>query len=94
MVRPGLTGWAQVCGGKLISADEKNALDAWYIRHASLWLDLKIIGRTIWMLSVTGDRRDEKAISIALLDRSYGEVVTLPQAAAARNTPDGIVKSA
>ena len=84
MVRPGLTGWAQVCGGKLISADEKNALDAWYIRHASLWLDLKIIGRTIWMLSVTGDRRDEKAISIALLDRSYGEVVALPRPAAAR----------
>jgi lipopolysaccharide/colanic/teichoic acid biosynthesis glycosyltransferase len=94
MVRPGLTGWAQVCGGKLISADEKNALDAWYIRHASLWLDLKIIIRTIWMLSVTGDRRDEKAISIALLDRSYGEVVALPHAAAARNAPDGIVKSA
>jgi exopolysaccharide biosynthesis polyprenyl glycosylphosphotransferase len=99
MVRPGLTGWAQVCGGKLISADEKNALDAWYIRHASLWLDVKIIMRTIWMLSATGDRRDEKAISIALLDRSYGEVVALPHAAAAaaaraRNEPDGIVKSA
>jgi lipopolysaccharide/colanic/teichoic acid biosynthesis glycosyltransferase len=96
MVRPGLTGWAQVCGGKLISADEKNALDAWYIRHASLWLDLKIIMRTIWMLSATGDRRDEKAISIAMLDRSYGEVVALPHAAAAaaRNEPDGIVKSA
>jgi hypothetical protein len=54
--------------------------------------------RTIWMLSATGDRRDEKAISIALLDRSYGEVVALPHAAAAaaraRNEPDGIVKSA
>jgi lipopolysaccharide/colanic/teichoic acid biosynthesis glycosyltransferase len=94
MVRPGLTGWAQVCGGKLISADEKNALDAWYIRHASLRLDLKIIVRTVWMLSVTGDRRDEKAISIALLDRSYGEVVALPHAASAKNRPDGIVKSA
>ena len=97
MVRPGLTGWAQVCGGKLISADEKNALDAWYIRHASLWLDLKIIVRTIWMLSATGDRRDEKAISIAMLDRSYGEIVALPHVAAAaqaRNEPDGIVKSA
>ena len=96
MVRPGLTGLAQVSGGKLISADEKNALDAWYIRHASLWLDLKIIMRTIWMLSATGDRRDERAISIALLDRSYGEVVELPHAAAAPapNEPDSIVKSA
>ena len=33
-VRPGVTGWAQVCGGRLISVDEKNALDEWYIRHA------------------------------------------------------------
>jgi hypothetical protein len=82
MVRPGLTGWAQVCGGKLISADEKNSLDAWYIRHASLWLDLKIIIRTIWMLSATGDRRDEKAISIALLVHSYSEVVDLPHSTA------------
>jgi uncharacterized protein YdaT len=49
------------------------------------------------MLSATGDRRDEKAISIAMLDRSYGEVVALPHATAAaqaRNEPDGIVKSA
>jgi lipopolysaccharide/colanic/teichoic acid biosynthesis glycosyltransferase len=82
MVRPGLTGWAQVSGGKLISADEKNALDAWYIRYASLWLDLKIAIRTIWMLLVTGDRRDEKAISIALLTHSYSEVTDLPHSIA------------
>ena len=47
MVRPGITGWAQVNGGKLITPEEKNALDEWYVRNASLWLDLKIIGKTI-----------------------------------------------
>ena len=47
MVRPGITGWAQVNGGKLITPEEKNALDAWYVRNASWWLDLKIIGKTI-----------------------------------------------
>jgi lipopolysaccharide/colanic/teichoic acid biosynthesis glycosyltransferase len=94
MVRPGLTGWAQVCGGKLITADEKNALDAWYIRHASPWLDLKIILRTIWMLALTGDRRDEKAISIALLDHPYGDVAVRTPTASGRNAPDGMVKSA
>jgi lipopolysaccharide/colanic/teichoic acid biosynthesis glycosyltransferase len=47
MVRPGITGWAQVNGGKLISSEEKNALDEWYVRNASFWLDLKIIGKTI-----------------------------------------------
>ena len=47
MVRPGMTGWAQVNGGKLITPEEKNALDEWYVRNASFWLDLKIIGKTI-----------------------------------------------
>jgi lipopolysaccharide/colanic/teichoic acid biosynthesis glycosyltransferase len=47
MVRPGITGWAQVNGGKLITPEEKNALDAWYVRNASFWLDLQIIGKTI-----------------------------------------------
>jgi lipopolysaccharide/colanic/teichoic acid biosynthesis glycosyltransferase len=64
-VRPGVTGWAQVCGGKLISVDEKNALDEWYIRQASLRLDLLIVARTMVTL-LTGDRRDEAAIALAL----------------------------
>jgi lipopolysaccharide/colanic/teichoic acid biosynthesis glycosyltransferase len=67
-VRPGLSGWAQVCGGKLISVEEKNALDEWYIRHASLSLDISIILRTIGMFFV-GDRRDEGAIATALVGK-------------------------
>jgi lipopolysaccharide/colanic/teichoic acid biosynthesis glycosyltransferase len=70
-VRPGLTGWAQICGGKLISPEEKTALDEWYIRHASLRLDAAIILRTVWLL-ITRDRRNERAISSALVERSSG----------------------
>jgi lipopolysaccharide/colanic/teichoic acid biosynthesis glycosyltransferase len=70
-VRPGLTGWAQVCGGKLISPDEKKALDEWYIRHASLWCDVNIVARTLRMLLFTGDRRNEPAIATALQGESY-----------------------
>jgi lipopolysaccharide/colanic/teichoic acid biosynthesis glycosyltransferase len=52
MVRPGMTGWAQVNGGKLITPEEKNALDEWYVRNASLWIDLKIIAKTmLFMIS-------------------------------------------
>jgi lipopolysaccharide/colanic/teichoic acid biosynthesis glycosyltransferase len=43
MVRPGITGWAQVNGGKQIANDEKGDLDEWYIRNASPWLDLRIL---------------------------------------------------
>ena len=76
-VRPGVTGWAQICGGTLISPEEKNALDEWYIRHASFRLDLVILLRTVGML-LFGDRRNEKAISMALLDSSHGEPADLP----------------
>ncbi|MFD1468832.1 sugar transferase [Hymenobacter caeli] len=46
LVRPGLTGWAQVHGRNAISWEEKFALDGWYVEHLSLALDLKILWRT------------------------------------------------
>jgi len=49
-VRPGLTGWAQVNGGKLLSKDNKVKLDEWYVRNASLWLDLRIVLMTLKMV--------------------------------------------
>lgn len=50
LVRPGLTGWAQVRYG--YAGDETDALeklqyDFWYLRHQSLGVDLRIIARTI-----------------------------------------------
>lgn len=46
LVRPGLTGWAQVNGRNAISWEEKFAYDQWYVAHQSLGLDLRILGRT------------------------------------------------
>jgi len=67
MVAPGLTGWAQVNGGTTISVEEKNALDEWYVRNASLLLDLRILFYTPVMM-VLGDKRGVSAIERALLD--------------------------
>jgi lipopolysaccharide/colanic/teichoic acid biosynthesis glycosyltransferase len=64
-VRPGITGWAQVNGGTLLSATEKDALDVWYIRNASLWLDLRITWMTFFGL-VKSDRRGEEALAQAM----------------------------
>jgi lipopolysaccharide/colanic/teichoic acid biosynthesis glycosyltransferase len=64
-VRPGITGWAQVNGGTLLSPMEKDALDVWYIRNASIWLDLRIIGMTFLSL-VRSDRRCEEALASAV----------------------------
>lgn len=79
-VRPGITGWAQVCGGKLVSPVEKNALDEWYIRNASLKLDAIIALRTVWMI-LSGDRRDERAIAIARSNEINSQPEMRPRAA-------------
>lgn len=47
-VKPGITGWAQVNGRNALTWNEKFELDVWYVDHVSLWLDLKILGMTIW----------------------------------------------
>jgi len=46
-VKPGITGWAQVNGRNAISWEDKFQLDAWYVDHQSLLLDLKILLLTI-----------------------------------------------
>ena len=68
MVRPGISGWAQVNGGALLSAAEKEELDAWYIRDASPWIDLRIALMTIFSL-LRGDRRVEQVLAQARSDR-------------------------
>ncbi len=47
LVKPGLTGWAQVKGRNLISWEEKLALDVWYIDNHSFILDIKILLMTV-----------------------------------------------
>ena len=47
-VRPGITGLAQVSGRNELSWDEKFELDVWYVDNHSLWLDIKILFRTLW----------------------------------------------
>jgi len=45
--RPGITGLAQVSGRNAVPWEERFALDVWYVDHWSLWLDLRILGRTL-----------------------------------------------
>ena len=47
LVKPGITGWAQVNGRNAISWDEKLRLDVWYVDHISFLLDLKILFLTM-----------------------------------------------
>ncbi|QHG18521.1 MULTISPECIES: sugar transferase [unclassified Nostoc] len=49
-VKPGITGWAQINGRRLLDGcwEEKFRLDIWYIDNWNLWLDLKILVLTLF----------------------------------------------
>ena len=53
-VKPGITGWAQVNGRASLPWSERIELDLWYVEHCSVWLDLKILARTVKMV-LSGD---------------------------------------
>ena len=60
LVRPGVTGWAQVNYGYAddqAEAVDKLTYDLYYVKHMSPWLDLHVLGRSIWtVLSGFGAR--------------------------------------
>jgi len=65
-VRPGITGWAQVNGRNALSWEEKFELDVWYVDNQSLWLDIKILFKTVLQVL----KRD---------GISHGEEATMPR---------------
>jgi lipopolysaccharide/colanic/teichoic acid biosynthesis glycosyltransferase len=48
LIKPGITGWAQVNGRNAISWDLKFEYDIWYVKNISLILDIKILFLTIY----------------------------------------------
>ena len=46
LVKPGITGWAQINGRNSISWEEKFELDIWYVSNQSFLLDLRILWKT------------------------------------------------
>lgn len=67
-VRPGITGWAQICyayANNLEEETEKMRYDLFYIKNLSLWLDLRILVGTIkvMLLGKAGVRQVEEAKS-------------------------------
>lgn len=60
LVRPGITGWAQVNAPPSASADEarlKLTYDLYYVKKLSLWLDVQIVMRTFWTITSGGGVR-------------------------------------
>ncbi|MDP6943294.1 MAG: sugar transferase [Myxococcota bacterium] len=76
LVRPGVTGWAQVHGRNAISWEEKFAHDVWYVDNGSLWVDMKILLLTVKKVFV------REGISA-------GEHASMPEFMGSANTGDG-----
>ena len=85
LVRPGLTGWAQVKYG--YAGDERDALEKlqyefWYLRNQGLLLDARIIGRTVrsvigtegrWSMTKPVIMLEFNELSPTLMDRFMGQ---------------------
>ena len=49
-VLPGITGWSQIRGRDEIPWPQRIEEDIWYIEHWSLWLDIRILVPTVWVM--------------------------------------------
>ncbi len=54
-VAPGITGWAQVNGRNSTTWPERFEQDLWYVEHRSIWLDLKILVKTVLVVFARSD---------------------------------------
>ncbi len=54
-MRPGITGWAQVNGRKVVEWNKRIDLNVWYIDNASFLLDVKIFFMTIFKIFANDD---------------------------------------
>ena len=63
-VRPGITGYAQVNGRNAISWEKKFELDTWYVNNQSLWLDFKIMLKTVKKVLAKDDNSAEGDVTM------------------------------
>jgi lipopolysaccharide/colanic/teichoic acid biosynthesis glycosyltransferase len=52
---PGITGWAQINGRNTLRWEDRLALDVWYVDHANVWLDLRILALTVLKVATRAD---------------------------------------
>lgn len=69
-VRPGITGYAQVNGRNAISWEQKFELDVWYVENQSLWLDIKILLKTVKKVFL---KEDISAVGDATMPKFEGK---------------------
>ena len=79
-VRPGITGWAQIHGRKDVEWNKRIKLNVWYVDHVSLWLDIKILFKTVAKVFSNADNENVGATVVSaptdkVEEETVGEVV-------------------
>ncbi|WP_316569202.1 sugar transferase [Neobacillus sp. YIM B06451] len=64
LVKPGITGWAQVNGRNAITWDEKFKLDVWYVQNQSFNLDVKILFLTFKKVLISEGISNESHVTM------------------------------
>ncbi|MBE3144317.1 MAG: sugar transferase [Planctomycetes bacterium] len=79
-VKPGITGWAQINGRNAISWEDKFKLDVWYVDNWTLWLDVKIILKSVWMVATKqGITQQGRATMDEFMGTPQNDAVERPQ---------------
>ena len=52
LVKPGLAGWALIHGRNSLTWEDRIKYDVWYVENWSLWLDVKIIFKTFYLIFI------------------------------------------
>ena len=85
-VRPGITGWAQVNGRKDVEWNKRIKLNVWYVDHVSLWLDIKILFKTVAKVFSNADNENKGATVVSaptddVSEESVQETTTVKEVA-------------
>lgn len=66
LIKPGITGWAQINGRNAVEWEKKFMFDVWYVENLSFLLDLQIMFLTLKkVLKLEGVNREGEATNIA-----------------------------
>ncbi|PNZ82157.1 sugar transferase [Staphylococcus hominis subsp. novobiosepticus] len=71
LVKPGITGWAQINGRNAISWEDKFKLDVWYVENQSFTLDMYILYKTVYNVI---KRKDISASDHVTIERFKGSL--------------------
>ena len=68
LMKPGISGWAQVNGRNELKWSKRIELDIYYIENWNLWFDIKIVFRTLYIIfagkNIRLDQRDDEVVDL------------------------------